>query len=157
MWYSFPVSQQSLFQTNLHIIKEIIPNSFEERMFLLPNSQNDIPLYHVRHLFSFSFKNDCVSICHSLFYCDFQLFWISNHLFPLTMRTVSSINLASSLAPITVSLHLHLHSKADLDLLQNHSLTIAFRANLGLSILSSSPPTLWAIDISLDCHCPMTS
>jgi len=127
---------------------KVVSNSLESIMRLLLNSEDNISWDHIRDLFSLFLKNYFITILHSFLNHDIQLFNITNNFLSSTMLAISLVYISSTMACITLDLHLHLHSKSHLNSLHNHSLSITFWTLFCLAILCTGTSTFRAIYIS---------
>ena len=144
---AFLEPEKRLLQSHREVHEEVISHTLELLVLLLLHGENEVSLDHVRDLFGLTFEHKLISIFHALLDLNAEGLDIIHDLAALAMRAVRSIGLPSSTTAVTVSLHLHLHSESHLHFLHDNALTIAFRAHLGLAVLSSSAATLLAVDV----------
>ncbi len=117
-------------------------------MWMLLYCKDNISRDHIWNLFSFSFKNNLISIFHPFLNNYVKLSYIIYNFSASAVRAVSFIHITSATAFITLDLHLHLHSKTHLNFLIHDTLAMALATLLSLAIFSSASSALRTIYIS---------
>jgi len=118
-------------------------------MLFLFQLKHDIWLYHIKHLFTLSFKFNNISSGHASFYVNLELLSFLCQSLTLAVYAVFLIDFSFALASITGLLHLHLH-EAHLDHLNSHTLAIAFITYFLFAALRSWTFALTAVYVSID-------
>lgn len=141
-------SKKCFFKGDTHVNKEVIVHSLKAAVRLLLDCEDEIARDHVGNLLCFSLEKHLISILHTFLNLHGQCLHIVYNFSSLAVGAVLSSNLTSSTTSVASCLHLHLHAKANLDLLHYNALAIALWTLFGLSILCSCPSTFRAINIS---------
>ena len=149
---SLSKAKKSLFKGDVYIYKEVVVHTLEPVMRLLLNCEDEITLNHVWDLLSFTLKKDFITVFHTSLNIHSKCLHIVNNFAALTVRAVLSCDCTSTSAFIASCLHLHLHSKADLNVLHDNSCSVTLRTLLDLSVLCSRASAFGAIHISCDRH-----
>ena len=123
-------------------------------MWFLFYCKYEVAWDHIWDLFRLPFKHDFISIFHSFFNLYIQCLHIINNFASLAMRAVGSIGLSPSTTPITLCLHLHLHSEPHLNFLHDDTLPPALWTLLGLAVFGTRPAALRTIHVPCDRHIP---
>ena len=114
--------------------------------------KNEVPLGQVRNLFGFSFKDNCVSVCHTSFNVNCKLLIIIDKTHSSAVWALSCHCLALTSASWALSLHLHLHSESHLNILHNNTSSSTLIALFKLAIFCSRASALVTIDIPINIH-----
>ena len=123
-------------------------------MRLLFDGEYEISWNHVWNLLGLPFKQDFIAIFHSFLNLDAQSLNIIYNLSSLAVRAVLGSDLSSSTTSIASSLHLHLHSETDLNLLHDDTLTIALGALLSFTILGPGSSAFRTVNVPCNGHVP---
>ena len=126
-------------------------------MLNLFKDENYVASGEVRNLLSFAVLADRVTSLVALFDGELDVGVVLHQ--SLTTTLLARISGTSALTSTnrTLSLHLHLHSKAHLNVLHNMSLAIALLTSLQFSIFSSGTLTFVAVNISVNSYGPIST
>lgn len=128
--------EQSLLKSNVHVHVEVVADSSEDRMLVLLEYEDDVPLQHVRLLLSLLLEHYLITIFHASLHFDGELLALLDESLASAVFTVFRIDLTFSTTFLARLLHLHLHNP-HVDCLHGHSSPLASGACLCFATFSS--------------------
>ena len=120
-------------------------------MLCLFKSEDDITLDHIWLLLTLFLKGDLVSILHTSFDIDSELFTFLHNSFTSACFAIYSIDFTLTSTLCARLLHLHLHN-AHIHKLHCDTFSFASWAFLLLSAFSTRALAFRAVDVSVDCE-----
>lgn len=136
--------QDGFLESDFDVHVQVISHSLEIAVGLHDQAEDEVPRQVVRMLLTFPLKYDFLPVFHPGFHHDRIVLRFLDHLLSLTNWAVIGTHFPLPLTNRASRLHLHIEADRHLHGLHDGSLTLAFLACLGYTVLIARAFAVWA-------------